>query len=181
MGLPSDGFMNGDHVGGQEGSYEPQRQSNILLFVQPDESDLMTLCLQSFPIPQSENTILTQEYLNEQRKFAGRVTYTDMEVVFKDYVDNNVAQLLQKWRYKVHDPDSGKIGLARNYKKKGFIWMYSPEASVVRKYDLFGIWPASFNHGEADMSGDDTQKITMNFAVDRIVPRQGLNPGAQIA
>jgi len=180
MGLPSDGFMNGDHIAQQEGSYEPQRQSNILLFVQPDESDLMTLSLQSFPIPTFESSILTTEYLNEQRKFAGRATYSDMEVVFKDFVDNAVAQLLWKWRYKVADPETGKIGLARNYKKKGFIWMYSPEGSIVRKYDLFGIWPASINHGEADMSGDDSQKITVNFAIDRVVPRDGFNPGNQI-
>jgi hypothetical protein len=172
------------------GGFEPQRANNALLFI-TDITDLtlnvaagvgtvtsgsghtnvLTLALDSFKIPQTEVAITSARFLNEARKFAGEVTHEDMTVTFKDFVDAEVAAALKQWHAKVYNPYTGKIGYARDYKKNGLIELYGPDGTAVRSYTVIGIWPSLVNHGQIDMASTDMLKIEVTFAVDRVVPR----------
>ena len=176
--------MTADHIGAN-GGHEPQRQNNGLLFITPPtfireglgrvalDSEEIRLSIQSFPIPKRTMGVVELGYLNEKRKFAGIPTYDDLSLIFHDYVDVNIAEILWAWSYAVHDPRTGQTGLASQYKASGWFALYSPEGSIERRYDVIGIWPSSIDPGEVDHEGEDTVRITMTLSIDKVIPDFG--------
>jgi len=169
-------LLKADHVGAAR--WEPQRVNNALLHISElDGDDDLVLALSSFPIPKVTNGVIEVGYLNEKRKFAGLPTFDDMSVVYKDYVDKNTANILQKWRYQVYDPRTGKIGLKSVYARSGYVQLFAPDGSAERQYDIEGIWPSGFDPGDADLQGEDTMNITVTLTIDKAYPSAGFDIG----
>lgn len=183
--------MGANHIGAQGGTFEPQRQSNALLYIiglntittgagtgTGSKDDILTLSLASFPLPKVTMSPIEQGYLNEKRKFAGRPTFDDLALVFNDTVSSGsgIGALLQKWYYSVYNPETGQLGFAANYKKQGLIKLYGPNGTLDREIQLVGCFPSALDLGEADMMGEDMVRITMTLTIDKWIPRTGLNP-----
>jgi len=180
--------LHANHIGGAGDSrFELQRVNNALLYIagldsgsaeggQPGSEDVLVLSLSSFPLPKRSIGIIETGWLNEKRKFAGNPTYDDLSVVYRDYVEAGVAKVLWKWNYQVHDPETGKTGLAKNYKKAGWMSLFAPDGSIERQYNIFGAWPSTFDPGDADMMGEDGMNITMTITIDKAIPSRGINP-----
>lgn len=176
--------------GGVNGQYEPMRANNGLLVIDGipewDQTEgQVTLSLESFPIPKENNAQIEARYFNERRKFAGPANVEDMEVVIKDTVDRDVARVLLGWRRQVYQPykldaginsgfgtpfpgEAGAVGLAKNYKKTGTIFLVAPDGSHQRAWMVQGLWPMSFDPGDIDMTSEDFIRLTMTLSVDRI-------------
>lgn len=181
--------MGANHLGAQGGNFEPQRQSNGLLYIMGlntlttgagsgsgTKEDILTLALASFPLPKVTMSPIEHGYLNEKRKFVGRPTFDDLPIVFNDSVDTGIGQLLQKWWYACYNPENGQMGLASAYKKAGLIKLYGPNGQFDREIELVGCFPTAFDLGEIDMLAEDTVRITMTLTYDKYIPRVGLNP-----
>jgi hypothetical protein len=91
-------------------------------------------------------------------------------------VDVNIAQILQKWRYMVYNPETGQIGLAAQYKKVGTITQFAPNGGFIRQWKLIGAWPSAFDAGDADLSGEDTVNISVTITIDKAVPDTAIKP-----
>ena len=167
-------------LGGQKTSpnLEPQRTNNALLFINNvpglGDEDLV-LALMSFPIPKVNNGVIEVAYLNEKRKFAGNPAFEDMSVLYKDYVNKSVADSLLQWRHQVYNPITGAVGLKSVYAKTGFVQMFAPEGSFERRYDIFGVWPSTYDPGDIDMAGEDALQITLTLTIDKAVPSEGFD------
>lgn len=182
------GIISADGIGGANGDFEVQRVNNALLYIvgigatsapgQESNDDVLALALQQFPLPKVTSGIIEHGYINEKRKFAGNPTYDDLSVVYVDTVDTGVAKTLWEWRLQVHDPVTGKTGLAKNYKKKGWVTMFDPSGEQEREYELVGVWPSAMDPGDIDLAGEDSVKITMTLTIDKAVPRTNLHPKA---
>lgn len=164
--------------GGTTGAFEEQRGNNGIIQIFDVEGNvsssqhksglpILTLSLQSFALPKTNLDALETNWLNEKRKFAGTVTFDDLEIVFKDFVDVNTAHIVKKWHEKVYDPSTGKIGLARDYKKTALITLFAPNGTFERHYFVEGIWPLTFDPGSIDMTSAEPIKITCTFAIDK--------------
>jgi hypothetical protein len=165
-----------DYIGSEH--WEPQRVNNALLHITGLEgSDDLVLALSSFPLPKVTNGIVEIGHVNEKKKFAGLPTFDDLSVIFKDYVDKNTAVYLLKWRRLVYDPRTGKIGLAYQYKKPGYVELFAPNGEFIRQYDLVGCWPSGFDPGDIDLMGEDTINITLTLTIDKAYPSQGFDLG----
>lgn len=167
-------------LGGQTGAatLEPQRGNGALLHIQlagvgPLQDDDLVLALSTFPIPKVTNAIIDVPYLNEMRKFAGRPTFDDLSVVYKDYVNKAVADTLLSWRHQVYNPHTGAIGLKSAYAKSGFVQMFAPDGTFERQYNLQGVWPSAYDPGDIDMGGDESLNITLTLTIDKAVPSDG--------
>lgn len=167
-------------LGGQAGAatLEPQRVNGALLHIQVDgvgplSPEDLVLALSSFPIPKVNNGIIEVGYLNEKRKFAGLPTFDDLSVVFKDYVNKPVADTLLSWRHQVYNPHTGAIGLASVYKKSAFVQLFAPDGTFERQYNLQGVWPSTYDPGDADLAGEESLNITITLTIDKAVPSQG--------
>lgn len=163
------------HLAAQSGVFEPQRGNNALLRIFDLRGDIsgakgesvLTLSLQSFPLPTITVEPIETFWVNEKRKVPGMVNFEDMEVVYKDFVDVGTAHVLKTWHEQVYNPYTGKIGLARNIKKKGTIELFAPDGSHSRFYSLEGIWPSTFNAGTIDMTSAEPVVITITLVVDK--------------
>ena len=186
------------HLGStsDELAFEPQRANNGIIVVDKitgwnlpsgiDGDSCITLALESFPIPEDENSVLEMHYMNEVQKAAGPARTLEMEVVVKDFVDVAVAQYLLQWRRRVYNPEAipavlggirqGAVGLAKNYKTTAAVYLFAPDGSTNRHYTLQGVWPSKLSPGSVDMTSEDQVKITMVLQVDRIMATN-LTPG----
>lgn len=172
--------LNANHIAAQAGAFEPQRGNNgvLRLFGLPGDTpqakgqNVTVLSLQGFGLPNVTVEATETMFLNEKRKVAGTVNFDDIEVTFKDFCDQNTAQILKSWHEQVYDPSTGSIGLARNYKKNGIIELFAPNGSYSRYYYLEGVWPTLYNPGTIDMTSAEPVLITMTLSIDKAYAAQ---------
>lgn len=169
-------FLDGV-LGGTGGSadFEPQRTNNALLHINlggvgPLGDNDLVLGLMSFPIPKVSNGTIEIGYINEKRKFAGNPVFEDLTVVYKDYVNHQIADTLLAWRHQVYNPHTGANGIKSVYAKTGFVQLFAPNGTFERHYDMFGMWPSNFDPGDVDMTGEDSQNITLTLVIDKAKP-----------
>jgi hypothetical protein len=171
--------MSAGHLVSQGGSFEPQRQNNALLRIQGlmtgnSGEDIVTLSLESFPIPKTAIEAMELDFLNEKRKFAGKVNVEDLSVVVKDFVDISTMQVLYDWFLQTYDPFTGQIGLAKYYKKRGTVTMYGPNGAFDREFNCVGLWINNFDPGDIDMTSGDKKVINLTLSIDKVLPGKGV-------
>jgi hypothetical protein len=172
--------MNADHIAAENGGYEPQRANNGMLYfygVTGGEREL-PLAVQTFPLPKETTNVLEAGHLNETRKYAGKTTFEDLTVVFRDYVDEPVARALAAWRRLVYNPATGLMGLAREYKRRGSAMLFGPNGQYDREYKLIGCWPSAFDPGDMDHESDEQVLINITITIDKAIPGEGVVGGS---
>lgn len=165
------GLMSADRYAQMNGAYEPQRTNNaslrIFLGDKGISEDDVVLALRTFPLPKQSNGIIETDWMNEKRKFAGKVVIDDMELGFEDYCDKDTAKLLWAWRLKVYNPLTGHVGLAKDYKARGEITLMAPNGTLQRLWKLQGCWPSNMDPGDIDMAGEEAVRINLSMVVDK--------------
>lgn len=161
-------YTNANFLAAEAGSCEPQRQNNFTVtFVLNAEQ--FSMGLQGFTVPKQSNEPVELQYLNEKRKVAGQTSVEEATLVLKDYVDVETRGAVLRWRTLVYDPSTGKIGLAKNYKKHLKVEMYAPDnSSNVRVATLIGCWPISDPAITLSMENGDKVLMEVPISVDRI-------------
>jgi len=185
--MPAVNFLGGvlGNTGSNGANFEPQRVNNAVIRIDGlggagIDDNFLVLSVSSFPLPKVNNNPIEVGYLNEKRKFAGNPTFDDLSVVFNDYIDVGTAALLMRWRYSVYNPETGTIGLASQYKKRGDVTLFAPNGvdRYDRVYELVGVWPSQYDPGEIDHEGEGVVKITLTLTIDKAVPSTNLSPNS---
>lgn len=163
-------FVSADHIAAQGGAFEPQRKNNFTLILEMGgDIELIQRSLDSFPIPKEANEEIAVNFGNEVRKVAGRSTFENLSLVLKDFVDQEVVEQMIAWRRLVYEPSTGKIGLARDYKKQGEVIMFGPDGERQRTWKLYGVWPSKLDPGGGDMNANENNKITCTLTIDKAI------------
>jgi len=121
----------------------------------PGAQEVITLSIIAGFLPTESNEIIRIDYLNEYVKVAGKAAWENGQLELVDYADRPTANSIRAWRQKVYDPQNGRIGLAKAYKKPGSIILIAPDESTTREWQLIGCWPAQVNWGKLDMAARD--------------------------
>lgn len=168
-------------------SLEPHRMNNWTLEI-PDLADAngaqssLVLGLQAFQLPTETSDLIEIYYLNERRQYAGRTLYDGGTLSLTDWIDQNTAEVIRKWRLLCYDPETGRIGLKSDYAKKGLLNLYAPGSpgttsgsspQVTRQWELVNIWPVSVSWGALDMSASDKIQIDVQLVYDKAKPVKG--------
>lgn len=159
-------------------TYEVQRTNNFRIVFDStiDPSGMIELACDSTGLPTISNDPIELAHGNSKVKVAGQANVDDISVTVKDFIEPDIEQILWKWRLKVYNPENGKVGWAKNYKKDAVIVQYGPNGEVLRKWQLKGVWPTSLDLGEMSYDGGDKKSITMNLSVDNAyILRDGKN------
>ena len=175
---------------------EPQRVNNCLIWFNltaipgwsaSTNDPILAMAQDAFPLPKREIGVIQLARLNEKRNFAGNPVYQPMTVVYKDFVNVSVAELLYTWYKVVHDATTGQTGFKSNYACLAYVYLYPPDGTAssggtayVRCYEAQGCWPSAFDQGEASMDGEEAVKINMTVQMDKIYDgnSSGSNPTA---
>lgn len=184
--------VNVNELVAQGGGFEPQRQNNFrLLLRKPFAGDALSgsefwLALRSMPIPAESNARKTLRWFNESRFYAGSVEdFSSIQLRIRDFLDVDIVKRLYDWRRTVWDPNTSSIGLARNYKGTGILYLLPPgndaenpaidhggnPGANSRAMFLQGVWPMSLDYGEVSLDNDgDEIEVTFELSIDRAYP-----------
>lgn len=166
--------MSADHLAAQGGNFEPQRDHQfvfeVILNTTSGSEDYISLSVVSAPIPDWSNEAIELKHMNESRFVIGRATFSDGELTFYDFVDREVAKSLYNWYQQGYNPETGQMGLARDYKKTCYLTQYAPNGTMSRKWKLIGCFLKSCKWGEANQEGNEVCKLTMGLKYDKAIP-----------
>jgi hypothetical protein len=173
-------FLSAQHLAPAQGSFEPQRQYDWALEIALDDAGDQVVVMQgleSFEVPKEENEEIELHYANEVRYVAGKARFDALPLTLKDFVDVGVARAIIKWRRQVYNPETGAIGLARDYKKNADLVLVAPDQSSLRIWKLIGCWPQRLEGGSLDMTSNEKVLVTVTIRFDRAIPGAGLTDG----
>jgi hypothetical protein len=128
------------------------------------------LCCTSAGIPNLTIDPVDLKHGNEVIHVAGQPKFTNSQIKVYDTIGSDMASMLQAWFWRIFNPTTHLMGLVSSYKTTAQLYLYSPDASVIRKWELQGVFPTSLNFG--DMSSDGgggAQQITMDLSVDKAI------------
>lgn len=163
----------------KDSSFEVQRSNHFEIVIDLDHlpffnndvhQKYIRLCCTSAQIPNI--TIQPQQlrHGNEVVNVAGSPSYGEISISVYDVIGQDMAGLLQDWFRQVFDPVTSLMGLVVNYKTTARLYQYSPDASVIRLWTVYGVFPTSLEFGSATADGQGQPvTITMRLAVDKAV------------
>ena len=159
-----------------DSNYEVQRSNHFEIVLDlaaigldDDYAESIRLtCLQA-PIPSIQINDQTLVHGNETIHVAGKPSYGSINLQVYDAIGKDMAGRLQEWHYKVFNPDDHTMGLVKNYKTTATVYAFSPDASVVRKWVLYGVYPTSIEISQFSASSNgDPCTISLQLQVDKV-------------
>lgn len=162
--------QSADHIAQQDGSFEPQRLNNFSIEIPLDgaDRDLIVAGLHGVKLPAQKNTPQKIEFQNESRKVAGQAEVDDGNISIKDFADQDTLGAILRWRKKVYDPVTGKIGLAKNYKRTCNLILHAPDGSFERIGKLIGVWPIQDPEFEGKSEDPAKRIMEVPLSIDKI-------------
>jgi hypothetical protein len=174
----------GSALAHQGGGYQPQRKDNFAVLITGIQNvDVVALSVSTFTIPELAIQQGKVKHFNETTFYAGSRKPTDSGVMtVVDYIDKDLLAILIQWKRQVYNPNTGAIGWAANYKKRGEVILLPPGTNAAvpgavnaqgnRKWILEGVWPMSLKYDELNMEDEGTTpaKISLNLSIDRCIP-----------
>ena len=172
-------FMSANHIAPQFGGFEPQRTNNGTIFIYGLEEfgaraesgvSIISASLAECPIPMMSFEPIRVPFMNQSRSVAGRMEFENIDLRLTDYVDKATMAVMLNWAAAVGDAQTGRIGLARQYKKRAEIFLFAPDGTTQRGFAAEGIWPTYVRPGVINMEGNDVNSIEANLSTDKVYP-----------
>jgi len=148
--------------------YEPKRQNRFILRF-PSSLGINEWYVYSSQRPSAKINSVEIPFLNTSTYVAGRFTWDEMKVNFKDPIGPSASQALMEW-FRLHaESVSGRMGYAAGYKKDVELEMLDPTGVAVEKWILQGCFLTSVNFGNLDYKQDEIATIDCSLRMDRCI------------
>lgn len=157
--------MNALHMANNR-AYETQRTNNFEIQIVDVGGEDLTFACTTAGLPNESNNPINLAYGNTNVKVAGTTEVADVTVSVKDFIEADIEAIVRRWRREVYNEDTGEIGWAVDYKRRAYIYLYSPDGSVKRTWILEGVWPSSVAWGDLTYDGGAVREISMTLSVD---------------
>lgn len=163
--------QSADHIAAEAGTFEPQRQNNfsVEIALPGADKDILVMSTQGFPLPNESNDEVEIQYQNEKRYVAGMYNLDTTSLTLRDYVDVDTRGAVMRWRKQVYDPATGKVGLAKDYKKTAYLVLTAPDGTQQRLCKLKGAWPQQVTGGSLEMSSAEQVQIEVTLRFDKVI------------
>ena len=166
------------HFASASGNFEVQRSNHFEVVLDlsklqldvdgPTASEHIRLSVKSIGSPKVSAEPIPLKHGNDTVKVAAAPSYEDLDITVYDTIGQDQVNIMQAWFNKVFDRNTKLMGMVSSYKTSGTLYMYSPDCSIIRKWDLQGIWPKGFGQAsEFSFDSTEAQTITLNLSVDR--------------
>ena len=147
---------------------EPKRQNRYELLL----DDSLRLTCNKCSMPSIETGEQEIHRMHTKYKVSGsKVTYTDIEVSFYDFVDNLASNSIKAWYTQVFDQSTTLMGYPQGYKRDITLLMYGPDHSVVESWLFKGAFPKSLKRSNGlDWSqGQGIIEINLTLSIDAAI------------
>lgn len=179
----------GWHIADNAANYEPAR-TNTFEFVITDidkllkagvdetgdngEEDYVTggqeiirLSVQKADVPHFSQGEVEVKRGNIKSYYAGEMTFDAGSIEVIDYIGKSGKSVLMAWQRLSGDSKTGKVGLAKDYKKTCTLIEYSPNYEQIRSWTLVGCWVTKLSESSFSMDSADKKVVTATIRYDR--------------
>lgn len=131
----------------------------------------LTLFASSATMPEESVDKMTVRHFNGLAHLAGQVQVSDGSITIRDVVSPDIFNDVVAWWKMVHDSETGAIGYASEYKKRGYAYRYDSRGILVRTYELVNIWPTKVPFGDFNYDSSDGVLLEVPLSCDRVIIR----------
>lgn len=153
-----------------EKKYQLQRKNHFEVFFGSNDTikidPELKFMVVNFPLPKETTESSDVNYFNQTIKTAGRTTFETTQMVLRDTIDYDTELKFLDWRKKVYDPETGRMGLAADYKIKAQVIEYTPNGDEYRKWELIGCWPSGIDYGDLTYEDGGEKQLTVTITYD---------------
>lgn len=148
--------------------FEPKRKNRFILRF-PSSLGINEWYVTSAKRPSAKINSTEIQFLNTSTYVAGRFTWDEINVTFRDPIGPSAMQALMEW-FRLHaESVTGRMGYAAGYKKDIELEMLDPTGVVIEKWKLEGCFITSLNGGDLNYSQDDLANIDVTLRPDRCI------------
>jgi hypothetical protein len=148
--------------------YEPKRK-NRFIFRFPSSLGINEWFVESGSRPKLTINSTEIQFLNTSTYVAGRFTWGDMSIKFRDPIGPSASQALMEWVRLCAESVTGRMGYAAGYKKNVDLEMLDPTGVVVEKWILEGCFISSIDFDNLGYSDDAIAGISATLRPDRCI------------
>jgi len=149
-------------------TYEPKRNNRFILRF-PSELGINEWFVESAARPHITIQSTEIQFLNTSTYVAGRFTWGEINVTFRDPIGPSASQALMEWVRLCAESVTGRMGYAVGYKRNVDLEMLDPTGVVVEKWILEGTWLKDVNFNSLSYGDDKVSTITAQLRPDRCV------------
>ena len=148
--------------------YEPKRDNRWILRF-PSSLGINEWYVESTARPKLKIASVAIPFLNTETYVAGRFTWEEISVKFRDPIGPSASQAVMEWIRLCAESVTGRMGYAAGYKKNVDLEMLDPTGVVVEKWILEGAWLTGYDGGTLDYSSDKIVGISSSIRMDRCI------------
>lgn len=145
--------------------YEPKRTNRFILTF-PSELGINEWYVESTSRPAITIGSTPIPFLNTERYVAGRYTWGEIPVTFRDPIGPSAAQALMEWVRLHAESVTGRMGYAAGYKKDVTLQMLDPTGVVVEKWLLIDCFLTKADFQQLNYGQDGLATIQASLRPD---------------
>lgn len=146
---------------------EVQRTNNFEFATEDDTDNVIRLSVSRSSVPHYQQSTVTVKRGNTTIKFAGVPEFGDGEIQCVDYIGMETLKALRDWQSKSYNPKTEKVGFVTDYKKKCYLYEYTPDGQLVRTYTLEGCWISRITEDQFDHESNSVHRIQVTIVYDK--------------
>ena len=145
-----------------------RKTNNFIVHIEDitDDGNSLDLVIQQAFLPQVSLNVLEFRRGNDAKRLAGVASFQGGSITILDTLSREEYDVLADWFAGTYDPETGAIGLASEYKKKGFITEFAADGRYQRRWTVNGMWISEFQPGALDASGSDMKQVAVTIQID---------------
>ena len=148
--------------------YEPKRENRWILRF-PSSLGINEWYVETTSRPKLTIASTEIQFLNTSTYVAGRFTWGELPVTFRDPIGPSASQAVMEWIRLCAESVTGRMGYAAGYKKNVDLEMLDPTGVVVEKWILYGTFLTDVNFNTLAYNADALATISTTLRMDRCV------------
>lgn len=144
-----------------------RRNNNFIVTINEvsDGTDLELVITQAF-LPSVSLNVLDLRHGNDSKKFAGVATWNGGQINIWDTLSKEELDAVLTWFKKTYNWTNGAVGVAKDYKKSGFITEYAADGKYIRQWKVEGMWISNIDLGALDASSGEMKQVSLTVEID---------------
>jgi hypothetical protein len=148
--------------------YEPKRKNRFILTF-PSSLGINSWYVESTARPKITIKDVEIPFLNTSTYVAGRFTWGDISVTFRDPIGPSASQALMEWVRLHAESVTGRMGYAAGYKKDIDLEMLDPTGVAVEKWILQGTFLKDVDFDSLGYNEDGLITVKATLRPDRCI------------
>lgn len=145
--------------------FEPLRNNRWIMRF-PSDLGISEWMLDSAARPNIDINSIEIPFLNTSTYVAGRYTWKEIGITFRDPIAPSASQALMEWIRLIAESVTGRMGYAAGYKRDVELELLDPNGVVVQKWILKNSWIKTYNGGTLKYNDDSLATITTSLVMD---------------